>query len=174
MTTRPIRLLLIAAALAVVAAACSTGDSTTTTQAASPTTTANNDQAAAARAVAQLQEGLTELGYYTGPIDGIYGPATTEGVSNLQADLGVTVDGRYGPETHTALVNALGTVESEAVKTLQTELADLGYYQGDIDGLYGPETTDAIKKAQADCGITQDGIYGPETHACLIDLGGDA
>ena len=63
---------------------------------------------------------------------------------------------------------------SQAIAIVQTEMKDLGYYSGPTDGVYGPATEEAIRKVQAECGITQDGVYGSQTHACLIDLGGDA
>ena len=49
-----------------------------------------------------FQTTLSELGWYTGPIDGAYGPVTAEAVAGLQAQLGVTPDGILGPETFAA------------------------------------------------------------------------
>jgi len=49
-----------------------------------------------------LQTTLSELGWYTGPIDGSYGPITAEAVAGLQTQLGVTSDGILGPETFAA------------------------------------------------------------------------
>ncbi len=114
-----------------------------------------------------------------GPIDGLYGPATTSAIETFQKDAGITVDGKYGPETHKALEEAADSQgydwdKHAAIEEMQEELADLGYYNGEIDGAYGPETEAAIKALQADCSITQDGIYGPDTHSCLLDMGGDA
>jgi peptidoglycan hydrolase-like protein with peptidoglycan-binding domain len=64
--------------------------------------------------------------------------------------------------------------EHGAIEEMQQAMADLGYYDGEIDGEYGSETEAAVKPVQADCNITQDGSYGPDTHSCLFDLGGDA
>jgi hypothetical protein len=75
--------------------------------------------------VTELQAGLTTLGYYGGPIDGLYGSDTTDAVAALQEDLGVPIDGRYGPQTHEAAMKALGETQSEAIKAGQTELKDL-------------------------------------------------
>jgi peptidoglycan hydrolase-like protein with peptidoglycan-binding domain len=66
------------------------------------------------------------------------------------------------------------SVSNAIVKELQITLATLDYYTGSVDGVYGPETVAGIKAVQKDCGITEDGLYGPDTHACLVDLGGDA
>ena len=76
-----------------VTAGETTGSTTTSTEP-SPETTA---------AVTELQNVMTDLGYYDGPIDGVYGDATTAGVKKMQEDLGVTADGVYGKETHDAL-----------------------------------------------------------------------
>jgi peptidoglycan hydrolase-like protein with peptidoglycan-binding domain len=129
-----------------------TGSETTGTD----TTTA---EPPAGPAVAELQQVMTTLGYYSGPIDGIYGDATTEGVKAMQEDLGVTVDGIYGPETHAAL----GDKGTSIVVEVQTVLAEYGYYDGEIDGSYGPETQAAVKELQQDLGVTVDGRIGPET-----------
>jgi peptidoglycan hydrolase-like protein with peptidoglycan-binding domain len=44
---------------------------------------------------------MTDLGYYDGPVDGVYGDATTAGVEKMQEDLGVAADGICGPERTT-------------------------------------------------------------------------
>jgi branched-chain amino acid transport system substrate-binding protein len=44
-------------------------------------------------AVSDLQKALTELGYYSGPIDGRYSAATVEAVKAFQRDLGVPATG---------------------------------------------------------------------------------
>ncbi len=45
----------------------------------------------------------------TGPIDGVYGAATIDAVKKLQTDLGVTADGRFGPETAKAFNEAVAS-----------------------------------------------------------------
>ena len=64
--------------------------------------------------VVELQTALAEYGYYAGPIDGSYGPATKASVEKLQTDLGVTVDGRFGPETATAFNEAVASGKLKA------------------------------------------------------------
>ena len=51
---------------------------------------------------------MKDLGYYTGTVDGIYGPATVEAVKKVQGDRGLTQDGIYGPQTHDCLVDLGG------------------------------------------------------------------
>jgi peptidoglycan hydrolase-like protein with peptidoglycan-binding domain len=136
-------------------------ESTATTTTTATETTASEPPAGPA--VAELQEVMTSLGYYSGPIDGIYGDATTEGVKAMQEDLGVTVDGIYGPETHAALSDKASDKAESIVSQVQTVLAEYGYYDGEIDGTYGPETVAAVKELQQDLGVTVDGRVGPET-----------
>ena len=120
-------------------------------------------------AVMALQRDLTELGYYTGPIDGVYGSATFEAVKALQTALGVQpVDGKYGPVTHDALAEAKGGAATAFATEVQTMLATLGYYTGSVDGIYGAGTAEAVKAFQTDAGLAADGIVGPDTLEALI------
>ena len=49
--------------------------------------------------VISIQTKLKNLGYYTGQIDGIYGPLTQSAVTRYQANFGLTADGIAGPKT---------------------------------------------------------------------------
>lgn len=53
--------------------------------------------------VGQLQKQLQELGFYSGRIDGHFGPDTHAALSNYQLNYGVQDDGVCGPETLHAL-----------------------------------------------------------------------
>lgn len=59
--------------------------------------------------VTDVQEGLKELGLYSGRVDGQYGPGTKKAVEALQedCDLPLEVDGRLTPLTHVCLEQAL-------------------------------------------------------------------
>jgi peptidoglycan hydrolase-like protein with peptidoglycan-binding domain len=59
--------------------------------------------------VTEVQEGLQELGLYSGRADGQYGSGTKEAVEALQeqCDLEPEVDGRMTPLTHVCLEQAL-------------------------------------------------------------------
>jgi hypothetical protein len=58
-------------------------------------------------AVEELQAALVQLGYDPGPVDGDYGDATTQAVASFQEAAGITADGVAGPETFSALSQAL-------------------------------------------------------------------
>jgi peptidoglycan hydrolase-like protein with peptidoglycan-binding domain len=127
--------------------------STVTTTASGTSTTPTNP------AVAHLQTLMKRLGYYSGPIDGVYGSATTAAVTEMQKALGVTADGIFGPATDAALKGK----GKDVVVQLQTELAKYGYYTGPIDGAYGPATKAAVEQLQKDLGVTADGLVGAQT-----------
>jgi peptidoglycan hydrolase-like protein with peptidoglycan-binding domain len=58
--------------------------------------------------VAELQAQLKEVGFYSGAIDGIYGPATEAAIRDFQAFAGLQVDGIAGPATWSALESEAG------------------------------------------------------------------
>jgi peptidoglycan hydrolase-like protein with peptidoglycan-binding domain len=58
--------------------------------------------------VRELQQILKDFFYYTGEIDGIYGPLTEEAVVAFQQDAGIQVDGIVGPQTRAAIEEQLG------------------------------------------------------------------
>ena len=53
------------------------------------------------------------------------------------------------------------------MSSLQSRLAELGYYTGAIDGDFGPGTEAAVKAFQAQNGLTPDGIAGAYTQQAL-------
>ena len=60
--------------------------------------------------VTEIQEKLSQWGYYSGEIDGIYGSQTEAAVRQFQAKNGLTVDGIAGPAT----LEAMGISQSSA------------------------------------------------------------
>ena len=117
-------LVILAVVLAVVFAQANGSNSSSTTNTSTTSTVASDP------AVADLQRVMTRLGYYSGPIDGIYGDTTTAGVTAMQKALGVKADGVFGPSTEAALKGK----GKDVVVQVQTELAEYGYYTGPIDG----------------------------------------
>ena len=51
----------------------------------------------------EQQRALKELGFYTGPIDGRWGPKSEKAVRQFQTMHGLTVDGVIGPQTYKEL-----------------------------------------------------------------------
>ena len=60
-------------------------------------------QGAKGDAAKGLQNALKARGYDSGAVDGVFGPATTEGVKQFQRDFGLDDDGIAGPDTWQAL-----------------------------------------------------------------------
>ncbi|NJL20775.1 MAG: hypothetical protein HC895_08140 [Leptolyngbyaceae cyanobacterium SM1_3_5] len=56
------------------------------------------------------------------------------------------------------------------VALLQTQLASLGFYQGEIDGEFGAQTEAAVIQFQTSQGLVPDGIAGAQTLAALDRL----
>jgi N-acetylmuramoyl-L-alanine amidase len=60
--------------------------------------------------VAHLQQPLLDMGFTPGRVDGIYGPATAQAVSEFQRNMGLHPDGTMGPATFTVLERLSRTV----------------------------------------------------------------
>jgi DNA-binding NarL/FixJ family response regulator/peptidoglycan hydrolase-like protein with peptidoglycan-binding domain len=137
-------------------------------------------QAAGSGSVRALQRRLARLGLAPGPIDGRYGPLTTQAVERFQAAHRLPVDGVVGPRTRSALSvtpnDALlpGAAHQQAVRALQRRLARLGLAPGPIDGRYGPLTTQAVERFQAAHRLPVDGVVGLQTLRALQQSGGHA
>ncbi|WP_198153514.1 peptidoglycan-binding protein, partial [Thalassobacillus sp. C254] len=71
--------------------------------------------------VSSLQEDLNTLGFYEYKIDGIFGPITHQAVVDFQKSQGITVDGLAGPETFSALHEAVNGSDAETVGTASVE-----------------------------------------------------
>ena len=59
----------------------------------------NNSEPVANPTVQAVQTQLTELGYYGGPADGIFGPATRDAVARYQIAKQLNVTGSLSPDT---------------------------------------------------------------------------
>jgi peptidoglycan hydrolase-like protein with peptidoglycan-binding domain len=139
-------------------------------------------------ALAALQVGLRARGVYSGPIDGVVGPATSLAVRALQRSTGVQADGVAGPATRALLGpwarHRLGSRSLDVgasgwdVAAFQFLLAWHGFPSGPIDGAFGTRTARAVLRYQRWLGIAEDGVVGPATllalrssvPRCAVDL----
>ena len=130
------------------------------------------------QAVADMQKRLIELGYLTGEADGNYGRDTANAVYNFQKANKLSRDGVAGANTLSLLYSATAAAAkptaapnvslrkgdvSDAVKTMQQRLIELGYLSGKADGKFGVQTYEALLAFQRANGLTIDGIAGSGT-----------
>lgn len=141
--------------------------------------------------VSEVQQQLSQLGYYTGSVTGVFDDATQAAVISFQRSRGLAADGIVGNATMSALTEQapasaapsptytpveasnsddsllqLGDSGTE-VSTLQTQLQSMGYYDGPISGSFGSQTQTALIAFQQAQGLTADGIAGPRVSAAL-------
>lgn len=144
--------------------------------------------------VVWLQESLTALGFYTGEITGSYGALTQETVRLFQRAQGIASDGVAGRNTLQAILRAMQEaaapdegavaeettqdgqetittlklgVENSAVRKLQEDLDELGFYTGEITGRFGRLTKEGVRLFQRAHDIPSDGVAGPVTLAAI-------
>ena len=67
------------------------------------TESVDNSVPAADATVEATQEELVQLGYYNGPVDGIFGPTTRDAVANYQIAKQLDVTGSLSPDTMQSL-----------------------------------------------------------------------
>lgn len=97
--------------------------------------------------------------------------ATKDAVREFQEKYDLLVDGLAGVQTLAALVELEKGDEGILVEMLQEDLAELGYYEFNIDGEFGPFTEEALNKFHQDEDIEdKDGVAGPETFGALYGL----
>ena len=57
-------------------------------------------------------------------------------------------------------------LDPEFVELFQTQLSEIGCYDGPVDGIDGPATTAAIVNFQRAQGLTEDGVGRPRDRGC--------
>ncbi|HEY4609866.1 MAG TPA: peptidoglycan-binding protein, partial [Ilumatobacteraceae bacterium] len=121
-----------------------------------------------------LQTDLKLLGFYTGPIDGIYDDDVKAAVAAFQTSVGLPATGELDEDTATAISAAITTGTSALAAStmqLQKSLTQLGFYTGPIDGKYNDATIAAVKSMQAALGVPQSGIIDVATLAAAYSKG---
>jgi peptidoglycan hydrolase-like protein with peptidoglycan-binding domain len=123
---------------------------------------------------AALQQQLAAAGYYTGNVDGVYGPSTVAAVQAVQKAHGLSVTGTVDKATETALQSDLqakgGAAAQQALAStaaVQQTLKLAGFWDGPVDGQWTPALTDALKKFQTHLGIPATGTVDAATIAAL-------
>ena len=123
---------------------------------------------------AALQKDLKTAGYFTGKVDGVYGPQTEQAVEDLQKAAGLPVTGLVDRATRTALDQAVAGKGQDAAAddqieatSVQTTLKLAGYWDGPIDGQWTPELTAALKEFQKALGVPPTGAVDAATLAAL-------
>jgi hypothetical protein len=90
--------------------------------------------------------------------------------TDVQPDYNTAPDNAYPygyytgvqPDDNTAPANG-APVADTTVQAVQTELTQLGYYNGPVDGIFGPATRDAVAKYQIDKQLDVTGSLSPNT-----------
>jgi len=138
-----------------------------------------DEQAVAAEAAVRtyttaLQQDLLVAGYYTGDVDGVYGPLTVQAVEDLQRASGLAVTGAVDKATAEALQAKLaelgGAAAQESVAStaaIQQTLKLVGYWDGPVDGVWTPELTAAVAAFQTELGVEPTGTVDAATIAAF-------
>ena len=120
------------------------------------------------------QEALKALGYYTGAVDGLWGPESKGALMRFQSDHGLLADGVWGAATEAAVKTALRALspvpayDFTTVEGRQEALKALGYYTGAVDGLWGAQSKEALIRFQSEHALVADGVWGPKTEAAVL------
>jgi len=148
-------------------------------------------QPLSASAVEDVQGRLQQLGYYNGPIDGVWGDNTREAVEHFQNARHLAVSGALNqatvtamgldpdrlmargytpqpqpaPRVATATPARVGPVTTHAV---QQQLGRLGFYRGPVDGVWGRNTHLAMADFQHRHGLA---ATGEPSRDSLVALG---
>lgn len=146
------------------------------------------EQPASNGATYDVQRRLSELGYYRGPVDGVWGGETRTAVERFQANRRLAVTG----DLNEATVNAMGldsrrvlgrnyvpppapgyerptaNVGPVTTRAAQEQLRRIGFYHGPIDGVWGQDTRLAMEEFQHQRGLR---VTGTPTRQAMNALG---
>ena len=137
-------------------------------------TDAQQDEAAKAvrSYTTTLQQALSDAGYYTADVDGVYGPKTVAAVEALQKANGLPQTGTLDKATEKALRSELAAKGGAAAQqqtastaAVQQTLKFAGYWDGPVDGQWTEALTDALEEVQKDLGVKVTGTVDAATIA---------
>ncbi len=129
--------------------------------------------------IAQAQRYLANLGHYSGSIDGVSGPGTSNAIRRFQEAAGIVVSGELDELTWVALQRQGGEAGGSPNQVASNDRAEtpieeaqrilqwLGYNPGEADGAMGPDTRAALESFQLANGLEIDGAVGAETLSVL-------
>ena len=121
--------------------------------------------------VRELQTRLNEQGYKAGTADGIFGRNTEQAVKALQSVAGITVDGKVGKNTWTALLEGMGVPASAHFKLSEFKCKDgtavPEKYYGNCQRLMN--LLEEIREAGGDRPITITSGYRTESYNKKVD-----
>lgn len=158
-------LIVLAGALAVAGCA----QTYPTSRATAPATYAPQPSAE----VRDTQQRLQTLGFYQGPIDGMWGPETRDAVERFQRARGLAVTDRLDEPTRTALLTTnarpIAVTDPTEVRALQNRLRQLNFYSGPADGVWGPDTQEAVERFQRSRALQVGQVNEPTLRAMGLD-----
>lgn len=145
--------------------------------------------------VSEVQSLLKEANlfdYHT--ITGYYGEITATGVRNFQRQANLQINGQADANTVAALRDHLKKItetpttqvpapakqvessfllkvgiSSEAVRELQNQLKDLGYFNHNVTGYFGPITESSVKEFQKKNSLIADGLVTTSTMKKIVE-----
>lgn len=141
--------------------------------------------------VEEVQRALLATGHYRGMVDGVAGRNTRQAITAYQQQAGLRMTGEISPELvehlrytqqvaaasqFTASVAALDRTpgKAEALRQVQTGLAELGYAPGEITGDLTSATIQAIIQFEKDRGLPRKGTVSDALLAEISKMSGDS
>ena len=151
----------------------------------------------AGQCIVPIQKILKAFGFYSGKLDGVYGPLTQNAVIAFQSKVGLVPDGVFGKLTAMALEAAwvedyrglpydpaleaqlnpfylsrelrltTPNMQGSDVRELQTAVQVHAFPPGALDGVFGIKTHNAVVGFQRQAALIPDGIVGKKTVAAL-------
>lgn len=125
--------------------------------------------------IADVQRWLNKEYGFALEVDNSAGPLTWTALRkalqieiNRQSGAGLEIDGSIGPKTKAAIIYTKRGTKGNITKLVQAALYCKGYDPNGLDGSFGPGMEAAVRKYQADHGLTVDGMAGRETQVSLF------